>query len=147
MARGYRPDFYNADPVLHTIEILAWAAPRDAFSLREVLDQFNREFLQYKDAQHEASERLRKLQKSGMIVAVTQSVISAWRSALENKKALDPGISEKEIVAIENRMGEIVASKNLGRKPKLYRVTLGGARYVEIRGSDLRAIQKRKKSR
>lgn len=144
MPDGYRPTFYNEDPILHSIEILAWAAPRDAFTLRDVLDQFNRAFLQYKDAQHEGSERLRKLQKSGMIVAVTPSTVNSMRMALGSEKARSPGISEKELRSLEGRLGEIAASKNLGRKPRLYRVTLAGARYVEKRASDLKGILKRK---
>jgi len=154
---GFRPDFYNEDPILHSIEILAWAAPRTGFVLREALDQFRNEFVQYGDAGHEASERIRKLVKSEMVLVVTPGVISTWKAALKNWRDRDPktmseadlekgpGITDDEVEKLEGMLVQIAESKGPGRKPRLYRVTQAGSKYVETRKEDLKRIQKGKK--
>lgn len=153
---GFRPDFYNEDPILHSIEILAWASERPAFVLREALEQFRDEFVQYGDASHEASERIRKLVKSEMVLVVTPGVISTWKAALENWRGRDPktmseadlakgpGITDDEVQKLEGMLTQIAESKGPGRKPRLYRVTQAGAKYVESRKADLKRIQKKK---
>jgi hypothetical protein len=138
--KGFRPEFYNEDPFLHTIEMLGWAAGRDGFTLRQIMDEFSKEFTQYGDPSHEASERLRKLLKSGMILVVTPGVLATFKAALNDPKAKDPGITEKAIHFLEKRLGEIAASKEPGRKPRLYRVTQVGMKYVQKRMPDLEKI-------
>jgi len=145
MPKGYRPDFYNPDPVLHSIELLAWAAGRDSFILRELLLEFASEFGKFVDPSHEASERLRKLLKSGMILVVTPGVLNTFKAAFkEESKAKDPGITKKEIQVLEERLAKIAASKQPGRKPRLYRITQIGLRYAEKRAADLDQIYQKK---
>lgn len=144
MPKGFRPEFYNEDPVLHTIELLGWAAGREAFTLRQIMADFEKDFKQYDDPTHEASERLRKLLKSGMILVVTPGLLNTWKTASNDPQAKDPGITENVIKKLEARLAQIAASKEPGRKPRLYRVTQAGFKYVEKRGPDLDKIYKEK---
>lgn len=134
--KGYRPDFYNKDPELHTIELLAWGAARDGFTLRDLRDEFNTEFMTYGDPEHEASERLRKLLKSGMIAVVSLGLLKTlFSTELINQKGFEH---------YENRLAKIQDTKKPGRKPRLYMATQTGIKYVESRKEDLAKIFEQK---
>ena len=139
MAKGFRPEFYNEDARLHTIEILAWAAKRDVFTLREARQDFNSDLMEYKDPDHEISERIRKLIKSEMVVVVTTGL-------LKNLVSTDM-MKGKLAAAIEQRLSEIQAAKVPGRPPRIYMATQAGQKYVETRKEDLERIAKEKRRR
>lgn len=135
--KGYRPEFYNPDAKLHSIEILDWAAKRDVFTINEARDKFRSSLKDYEDPEHEISERLRKLLKSGNIIIVTPGDL---------KTLLAAGTMSVDLAtALAKRLDEIQKSKTPGRKPRLYRISQTGAKYVETRREDLERISKEKK--
>src|SRR5262245_12312263 len=129
---GYRPDFYNDDPRLHTIEILAWIAARDSFTIGELREEFSSDLKDYGDPDHEASERLRKLLKSEMILIVTPGLVKTFETTKIHRPKL--------IEYLEERLSQIASIKKPGRKPRLYMATEAGRKYVETRKADLEKI-------
>lgn len=138
MKRGFRPAFYNEDPFLHSIEILAWAVKQPCFSLGDVLRNFKDELRHYADATHEASERLRKLVRSGMIVALVGPRLAALK--------ID---DEKTLVAINERIRVLAMEsfRRRGRPARAYRITNAGRKQVARRKDDLERIAEAKEKR
>lgn len=147
--KGYRAEFYNPDPMLHSIEILAWATDRDSFTIGDVRGRFGQELAGYEDAEHEISERIRKLVKSGNLIVLDPGAIKTL--------TVTGVMNEKTALALAQRLDEIQNPKTdpnkpkkpkpKGRKPRLYRISQTGAKYVETRRDDLEKIYKGKKAK
>jgi len=132
---GYTPGFYNTeDPKLRSIEILTWASKRLAFTSRDALDHFQKEFAQYGDASHEVSERLRKLLKSGMILIVTEGEVKTMRN-----REIVTEEEGKTLVGLLSKLCDPEIRKKEGKRgplPRLYKVTMPGEKYVKARLED-----------
>lgn len=126
--KGFRADFYNKDAALRSIEILEWAGGRSSFLSSDVRKHFDGQLAGYKDADHEVSERLRKLLKSGNIVVVTAAYVSAELAVgrLGGEEASELGLLLEQIEAGTGR----------GRKPRLYAISHAGRRYLTSRSAD-----------
>lgn len=126
--KGFRADFYNADAALRSIEILDWAAKQSGFLASDVREHFAGQLAGYKDADHEISERLRKLLKSGNIVVVTTAYVSSELAAgrLDVQEASEIGL----------HLDQIQTGGGRGRKPRLYAISQSGRRYLASRNAD-----------
>lgn len=129
--KGFRADFYNADAALRSIEILEWAGGRSSFLSSDVRKHFDGQLAGYKDADHEVSERLRKLLKSENIVVVTAAYLSGELAVgrLGGQEASELGLLLEQIEAGGGR----------GRKPRLYAISHAGRRYLASRSADEKA--------
>lgn len=129
--KGFRADFYNKDAALRSIEILEWAAAQPAFLTNDVRNHFDGQLAGYKDADHEISERLRKLLKSGNIVVVTAAYVSAELAVGR--------LGGEEASALGLHLDQIEAGGGRGRKPRLYAISHAGRRYLASRDADEKA--------
>lgn len=157
--KGFRPSFYNEDAKLRSIEILAWAVTLPAFTIMKAKTHFEIQLQDYRDPDHEISERLRKLLKSGMIVIADDEALNLQKSILEARERAeieDAQRTRKPIPKVEEVQGEITLERlatikkalvdlqnekrGAGRPPRLYFTTQAAAKYVESRAQDLAAI-------
>lgn len=146
--------FMGPDGRLKSYDILKWAVDRGPFILRGVVDAFSdqlskkinkdRESLAHKDA----SERLRKLLKSGMIMVVAvdslKSLTRPYKSQVKRRNektgkwektviVVEPLLTEEKAQEYNNEIGELGTVKGRGRKPRVYLATRKGRQYVEFR--------------
>lgn len=137
---GFRPAFYNEDPKIHSIELLAWAAAQPCFTAGDLQAAFATELTNYKDAVHEVSERIRKLVNSSMIVAVDQTRLDTTSPVA--------AIDEARKAAIEIRMAKVKEDTKgrRGRPPRIYIITNAGSKHVARRSEDLDEIAKKRLS-
>lgn len=134
MATGYRASFYPENPRLRSIEILGWAAARPCFTVAEARRAFDRQLGTYKNPDHEISERLRKLLKSGMITWTDPWAIEREHRLLQDKKA--PRQAFDRLSQIRKTWEAMQAApRRAGRPARLYFVTQAGLAYVERRES------------
>lgn len=141
---GFRPAFYEEDPKLHSIELLAWAAVQPCFTAGDMKQAFSQELSVYQTAKgednsdHELSERLRKLANSGMIVAVDQARLDTTSPVA--------AIDEARKAAIEIRAARIKEETKgrRGRPPRIYIITNAGSKQVARRTEDLDEIAKKR---
>lgn len=161
--KGFRPAFYNENPNLTSIEILAWAVKQPCFTMSEVKSAFAKALEEYVDSDHEVSERLRKLLKSGMIVVADEGLLATQEAILKakdaaQKSAYRPKTAQKDepeelvgtvtperLSIIRQVLLEMKGQKRgKGRPPRLYFTTQAASKYVEGRAEDLAAIAKAK---
>lgn len=170
--QGFRPSFYNEDAALQSIEILAWAVKQPCFTIMDAKSFFEVQLEGYRDPDHEISERLRKLLKSGMLVIAEHGALDT-QEAIMRAKAKEQEQKERELQAqgkkipqreedpigtitlerlliIKQFLSEIENNKKKrgrGRPPRLYFTTQAAAKYVESRADDLAAIAKTRKAK
>lgn len=146
---GFRPSFYAENPALHSIEILAWASSVPCFTFREMRDRFQKQLAGYKDPVHEASERLRKLVKTGMIAIADETRVNSTAQGHELPEPQRTAVAEKlSEIAIESK-GKPGQPGLRGRPSRVYILTRGGQKQVDRRLEDLEAIaaDRRKKGK
>jgi len=146
--------FISPDGRLKTYEILNWAVQQGPFILRDVIKQF-RDLLSDKLdkdgqslAEKDASERIRKLMKSGMIMVVTPSSLETLTKPYEaevRRRNPESGKWKKAVVIVEpllkkNQVDDyaqaikaLSTSSGRGRKPRVYLATRKGQEYVKFR--------------
>lgn len=164
MTTGYRPSFYNENPNLTSIEILAWAVKQPCFTMSEVKAAFGKQLEEYVDADHEISERLRKLLKSSMIVVADEGMIATQEAILKAKEQAEKSAYRLKVAGRKEEAEDLVGAitpdrlsvirqvllemkgqkRGKGRPPRLYFTTQAASKYVEGRAEDLAAIAKAK---
>ena len=147
--------FMNSGGRLKSYDILKWAvAGGGPFILRGVLGQFSAQFSDKVDknnqslAEKDASERLRKLLKRGMIMVVTTSSLQAFTLPYETevrRRNEKTGKWQKVMITVEallttaqaedytNQIGDLGTAAGRGRKPRVYLATRKGREYVDFR--------------
>lgn len=140
--KGFRPAFYEENPNLRSIEILAWAVKEPCFTLSGVKEAFADQLGVYADPTHEVSERLRKLAKSGMIVVADERLISSKEKTLDAVGAPEDrvgAITPERLSVIRQTLQEMndpSVKRGKGRPPRLYFTTQAAAKYVETRAAE-----------
>lgn len=147
--------FMNRDGRLKSYDVLKWAVARGGpFILRGVLGEFSAQLSDKLDkdnrslAEKDASERLRKLLKSGMIMVVTTSSLQAFTVPYQTevrRRNEKTGKWQKAMITVEalltpaqaedytNQVGDLGTAAGRGRKPRVYLATRKGREYVDFR--------------
>lgn len=148
---------YAENPRLTTVEILSWAMRMGVFTLSDVIKEFGAKYKAMrvdeetgkergsKDPVHDASERIRKLIKSGMLVVVTAETLpdlakpvpKKLEEDIDDTEFWDPLLTKEEVKECLGRIDEVLRVHSVGRKPRFYLMTRQGKKYTEKRESNI----------
>jgi len=139
---------------LKSYDILRWSIGRGPFILREVVGEFKKSLSEKlgRDglslAEKDASERIRKLVKSGMVMVITPDLLESlttsytrkvWKTnpgdgkRKEAEVVVEPMLTKNEAVTYAAKAKALAEGSGRGRRPRVYLATRKGREYVEYR--------------